>query len=151
MERKLGKAIWAARKAAKLSQKELSERLGIRAQTIRRWEWEDTFPSPTKRAALVEEILSVNPEAARKLARALDIEPNRAPAGADVAQSASTSANGSLTIDFAIFKMSDDLDATPRRVRSSVLELVKRLRAANLSMEEVERHLEDRNARSQVD
>ena len=67
------------------------------------------------------------------------------PAAAQPAQqqAASPAVDEAAVVQHAVFNMADELDLAPRRVRGSLKRLVKRLRGANLSIEVMERRLEE--------
>jgi len=45
------------------------------------------------------------------------------------------------TLEFAVFKMADELDVSPRRARRALSRLLERLRAANLTLEAIQLEL----------
>jgi transcriptional regulator with XRE-family HTH domain len=148
MDRKLGRAILAARRATRLTQQELGERVGVHAHTVRRWEWEEASPTRGNRSALIDAISALNPAASGRLAQAFGAEEldvasaDARDASTDRAMPVAAESHALLSVDATLLKMADDFDAAPRRVRSAILELLKRMRTANLSIETLEQQLE---------
>jgi transcriptional regulator with XRE-family HTH domain len=147
MDRKLGRAILAARRAARLTQHELGERVGVHAHTVRRWEWEEASPTRANRTALIAAIYALNAATSGELAQAfgaqeLEVATEARVASTGGATPVAAESHALQAADATLLKMADDVDAAPRRIRSGVLELLKRMRASNLSIEALEQQLE---------
>ncbi len=48
-----------------------------------------------------------------------------------------------LTLDLALFTMADELDIPARRLRGGLARLIKRMRETNITLDTVQRHLEE--------
>lgn len=149
MESKLGAAIWKARRAVGLTQKELAKRLGLQEQAVRRWEWEDALPSPVNRQALVAAIAALDAEAAQKLAAVIDEELNGTASDASMAASEAARVVPRPGVveppNYAVLKMAEDLDVPPRRVRAAVMAFLNQLHDSNISIETAVHLLERRD------
>jgi transcriptional regulator with XRE-family HTH domain len=139
------KAIRSARRTAGLTQEQLGGRLGLKGRAIYRWERGDSTPSQRHRRALVTAIGAVNAKAAAALAAALAVEGKESSASAAEAQLAPAPAliDGKVALELAVFSMADELDLAPRRIRGSLLRLLKRLREANITFEAAQAQLEE--------
>jgi hypothetical protein len=96
---------------------------------------------------LIAAISALNPGAAAALVRALgaedlDVAADAAVASSDSALLAAAESHALRAADATLLKLADDVDAAPRRIRSGALELLKRMRASNLSIEALQQHLE---------
>jgi transcriptional regulator with XRE-family HTH domain len=146
----LGKAIFEARRTTRLTQAELASRLGLRVQTVSRWESGRVVPTRRNCSALVRAISEVDAEAGAELARVVN-----GPSVAELPERPRPSEISRLdagdAVERAIFAMADELDLSPRRVRAGVLQLLRRLAAAGISLEMARRALEARSAEGDGD
>ena len=137
----LARSIREARRASGLTQNELGRRLGLKGRAVYRWERDEAAPTKRHRRALFTAVQAVNQGAAAKLALALAGQ-TAAPAQPAAPPPTAAVIPGPVALELAILALADDLDATPRRARGSLVRFCKRLRAANLSVEAVQAQLE---------
>jgi transcriptional regulator with XRE-family HTH domain len=166
----LGAAIVEARRATGLTQEILGQRLGLKGRAIYRWERNETAPNDRHRRALIREIHLLNAQAGLTLQAAftaktgksytvvsepLVAEPSMKSARNDNSKSqgpylvpapqihkaTEPTQSVSDTLEFAVLKMADELDASPRRVRRAFSRLLERLRASNLTLEAIQLEL----------
>jgi DNA-binding XRE family transcriptional regulator len=137
MRSTIAQAIFDARRASGLTQAQLGHRLGKTGQAVFRWEWDKVQPSLRTRRELVAVIQALQPVAAARLSVAFGFQdaPVALPPAAAPLQ-------GFAALEAAVFKMSDELDLPPRRVRGALTRLARRLREASLPLEETHRLLE---------
>jgi hypothetical protein len=111
-------------------------RLGLKGRAVYRWERDDSAPTKRHRAALVTAIAAVNQEAARELALAFNPELTKpaAPAPPPV--------DKGEAFDLAVFRMADELDLPPRRLRRPLGRLLKRLGALEVSLQDALQRIE---------
>jgi transcriptional regulator with XRE-family HTH domain len=140
----LAQAIRDARLAAGLTQEQLGRRLGLKGRAIYRWERDENGPTKRNRAALIAAINAVNRQAAAKLAVAIEGEggDGAVATAAPAPQPAAPAISAPVALELALLGMADELDLPPRRVRGSLVRLLKRLGEANLSLETTRRQLE---------
>lgn len=143
MELSLGKAIFEARRTTRLTQAELGSRLGLRVQTVSRWESGRAVPTRRNCSALITAICAIDPEAGAELARVVN-DPSIAEVPARPPPVAQERAGGA--VEGAIFAMSDALDLPPRRVRVVALGLLACLEASGVSVGMARAELEARIA-----
>jgi DNA-binding XRE family transcriptional regulator len=143
----LAGAIRTARQAAGLTQDALGQRIRLKGRAIYRWERDDCRPNRFSRRQLLQAIAMENKDAAAKLEAVfarlgkrgvLSQVPAALPASAPVPQPVVPRA----VVELGVFTMADELDLPARRVRGSLVRLVRRMREAGLPMEVVQRELE---------
>jgi transcriptional regulator with XRE-family HTH domain len=145
MSSTLAQSIRRARLAAGLTQNQLGMRMGLKGRAVSRWERDDSAPKKRYRGALVAVIRAVNTTAADELVRALAIAEGKGVMPSPAAVAAAPVAappNGAAALELALFRMADELDLPPRRLRGPLLRLLERLRAGNLTLESAKEHLE---------
>lgn len=157
MPTKLSQAIWNARRQTHLTQASLGQRVGVKASTILRWEAGRSRPPARRRPALVSAITALDANAGARLLAALNADaglaapepPPRvarvdaaiaAPAGPATSPAASPPAARS-TLELLVYRMADELDLPPRRMRGALTRWLRSVRAAGLSFEQAEREL----------
>lgn len=152
MERStLAQAIRAARLASGLTQEQLGRRLGLKGRAVYRWERDDSAPRGRHRRELVTAISAVNQAAATALATVFASEAKGRrgePQGAPTPPPAPVPPviDPKLTLELAVFTMADDLDVPARRLRAGLIRLVTRMREASISLDLLQRHLEEQSA-----
>lgn len=136
-------AIARARKATTLTQIDLARRLGLRGRALSRWEAGKAEPSRRNLEALVTTLHALAPEAAITLKQTL-IQHGKLPKppAAAPAQASAALVSRKLALERAVYAMADELDLPPRRARGALLRLLKRLQAADLTLEQTQRKLE---------
>jgi transcriptional regulator with XRE-family HTH domain len=172
----LGASIVEARRATGLTQEILGQRLGLQGRAIYRWERNETAPNDRHRRTLIREIYLLNPQAGLALQAAFTVKTGKAytvvsePLVAEPSMKSARNDNSKsmgpylvpapeirkateptqLVLDileFAVFKMADELDASPRRVRRALARLLERLREANVTLETIQLELTQMLAR----
>lgn len=154
MVTRLSQAIRAARLATRLTQKQLAARVGVKAAAVQRWEAGRNKPPPRRRPALAQAIAALDARVGARLQAALNadaglVAPEVAlPTAAPAAVSSATAPGPALpasaqqsSVELLVYRMADELDLPPRRMRGALLRLLRRLRAAGASLEDVEREL----------
>jgi transcriptional regulator with XRE-family HTH domain len=148
MRSTLAQAIRTARVASGLTQEQLGKRLGLKGRAVYRWERDANAPRKRHRRELVTAINAVNQAAATTLATVFASEGKSrrgtafgAPAPAPVPTAPVI--DPKLTLELAVFAMADDLDVPARRLRGGLIRLVKRMREASITLDAVQRHLEE--------
>ena len=139
-------AIRAARRAAGLTQEDLGRRIGVKARAVSQWEIGKAKPPPRRARELVAAIEVRSPGHAATLRALLGKtvgapaaqEPS-APPPPDPQQIASE-------VEQAIYRAADELDLPPRRVRGAIGRVLRRLAAANISLEAAKARIEAWNA-----
>lgn len=161
MRTKLSRAIREARLATRLTQEQLGRRLGLKGRAVYRWESGHSEPQRRHRRALVTAIRAMDVSVATQLEAALASEsdgasaaPARtngstagtlATAGAEHAAptlAAPAVLGESRALELLLFRMADELDLPPRRMRGALARLLRGMRTENLSFETAERDLE---------
>jgi transcriptional regulator with XRE-family HTH domain len=145
----LAQGIRAARLASGLTQEQLGRRLGLKGRAVYRWERDASAPRRRHRHELVAAISAVNQAAATALATVFANEANGRRGGAlDAAPTPSVPAppavDPKLTLELAVFAMADELDVPARRLRGGFVGLFKRMREAGISLEMLQRRLDER-------
>jgi len=136
----LARAILTARRAAELTQHELALRLGLKAHAIGRWEQGHNIPRRRNQQALIAAIRARNPAAADALAARLSGE---APSASVAPQPVSPPRQDpNVTLELAVFRMADELDIAPRRLRGPLLRWLRRVRATDLGLDDVQAWVE---------
>jgi hypothetical protein len=102
---------------------------------VYRWERDESTPRKRTDAPLVNVITAANAQAGQQLAVALGL------VKAEPADATST-ADKIATLDRAVFRMADELDSPPRRVRAAVLGFLKRVADARVPLDLTRRQLE---------
>lgn len=163
MATRLGQAIRAARLESRQTQQELGKRLGVKASAVQRWEAGRSKPPPRKRRALPAAIAALNAKAGARLQAMLEADAGIvAPAGAATTTAAmgvamaaappqphaatglpgpSPPAAERSALELLVYRMADDLDLPPRRMRGALTRLLRSVRANGLSLEQLEREL----------
>lgn len=155
---RLSQAIRAARLATHLTQKQLAARIGVKATAVQRWEAGRNKPPPRRRPVLASAIAALDPKVGARLQAALSldagivagelpgVDPPEAPrpsatppARAPITSSASAQPN---PVELIVYRMADELDLPPRRMRGALTRCLRSLRATGLSLEQTERALE---------
>jgi hypothetical protein len=128
--------------------------VGVKASAILRWEAGRSKPPPRRRPALVSAITALDPKVGAYLLAALNADagivapgpPQLAPAagaaGPPTTAHASTLAAQRSTVELLVYRMADELDLPPRRMRGALTRWLRSLRATGLSFEQTERELE---------
>ena len=145
MQTHLAVAIRKSRRAAGLTQEQLGRRLGLRGRAVYRWERGDSVPSQRNRKALVIALDAVHRDAAAQLAAVIAREaaPRKGtPAVVAAPAPAAPELSAPVALELAIFNMADELDLPPRRIRGPLVRLLKRLRAANFTLDTAQRQVE---------
>jgi hypothetical protein len=114
----------------------LAKRVGVKGQTLSRWEARKQVPSKKHCKALIHAIAALNVEVAAELARAVN-DPSIAPVPAPPEPVSVADALGGVIVE-----LSDALDLPPRRVRAIVVHVLAGLEAAGVSVEAARRELE---------
>src|SRR5690606_24905230 len=133
-------AILAARRATGLTQQQLAARLGLKAHAIGRWEKGQSTPHKRNQRALVLTIRERHPAAADELAAAL--RGHSPEAGVEPKPPTPPPPDPSVLLQLAVFRMADELDMPPRRVRGPLMRLLRRVRAAELSIDDAAARIE---------
>ncbi len=148
MPSKLAQAIRAARLQVRLTQGQLGKRVGVKASAVQRWEAGRSKPPARRRPALENAITAFDPGAGAHLRAALYADsgiavPDTA-AGSEPAALAplETAPGERSTLELLVYRMADELDLPPRRMRGALARLLRGWRAAGLSFEQAERELE---------
>jgi len=146
----LAEAIRTARLASGLTQEQLGRRLGLKGRAVYRWERDASAPRRRHRSELVAAINAVNRAAAATLASVFASEA-KGQRGADLELGAVALVpappplpDPKLTLELAVFAMADALDVPARRLRGGLVGLIKRVREASITLDAVQRHLEER-------
>ena len=134
------RAIRDARQAARLTQEQLAARIGVKASGIGRWERGQATPRKRNRRALIAAIRERHPSAGDQLAAALQ----GPPAATQPAPSAVVPPppDPATLLQLAVFRMADELDLPPRRLRGPLLRLLTRLRRAELNIDDTRAFIE---------
>jgi transcriptional regulator with XRE-family HTH domain len=137
-------ALFKARHAAHLTQEQLGRRLGLKGSAIYRWECGHSEPAPRHRRALVLALRTADPGMAAQLDAALELHDggNAAPA-LTLAEARAALAGSGGSLEILVFRMANELDLPPRRVRGACARLLRSLRAAHLTVERAEKELEE--------
>lgn len=138
----MARAIRMARRATGLTQAALGKRLGLKDRAVYRWECADAVPSRRRLGELVTAIQAIDPSAAARLAT--ELASAAASEGKKVAPAliVPSPIPAPISLELAMFSLAEDLELAPRRVRSALVPFLKRLRAANVSVEVAEQVLE---------
>jgi len=147
----LAEAIRTARLASGLTLEQLGRRLGLKGRAVvYRWERDASAPRRRHRSELVAAINAVNRAAAATLASVFASEA-KGQRGADLELGAVALVpappplpDPKLTLELAVFAMADALDVPARRLRGGLVGLIKRVREASITLDAVQRHLEER-------
>ncbi len=148
MRSTLAEAIRTARLASGLTQEQLGRKLGLKGRAVYRWERDASAPRRRHRGELVTAINAVNQAAATTLATvfASEAQGRRSAALGAPAYSPAPAPpviDRRLTLELAVFAMAQDLDVPARRLRSGLIKLIKQTRAASITLDAVQRHLEE--------
>jgi transcriptional regulator with XRE-family HTH domain len=142
----LGQSICAARRAAMLTQEQLGKHVGVIGRTVHRWERGHRRPNRRHRQALLTAIGVLAPGAAAALATGLGLEPatpTASPGEATDARQAPNGPNGPApALELLLLRAADELDLSPRRVRTAVTKLLAELSRAGFTLESAQRELE---------
>jgi transcriptional regulator with XRE-family HTH domain len=144
MRQKLGQSIRSARRAAGFTQLQLGMRLGLKGRAVYRWENNGSAPTKRHQREMLAVIGAVNSGAASTLAAAFaTVRQGTALAKPEPAAAPAVAAPNPLeAFELAIFRLADDLDLPPRRLRRPLARLCERLRAANFTLEAAQRQVE---------
>ncbi|HEY5956675.1 MAG TPA: helix-turn-helix transcriptional regulator [Polyangiaceae bacterium] len=145
-EKRLGQAIRRARRLVNLTQAQLGTRLGIRAQSVYRWENDRAAPTPRHEREIVRVIATYSADAAGALQAAIDkTHAKTAPSALTQAPTSPTPVSPQQTtpvavgpsdaLQLAVFGLADDLDLPVRRVRRPLARFFDALRAVNLTFD----------------
>jgi len=148
MRSTLAQAIRTARLASGLTQEQLGRRLGLKGRAVYRWERDESAPRRYNRRELVHVIKAVNESAANTLATVFASEAKRprgapAPVAAPAPAPTAPVIDPKLTLELAVFALAEELDVPARRLRAGLVKLVKRMREASITLDAVQRHLEE--------
>lgn len=146
MKARLGPPIRVARRAVRLTQAELGQRVGLTEQAVYRWERNASRPNPRLQRALVLVIRAIDPAVGDQLAAAFggdiaaSVRQTTAATGSAPATQSASSAPASddpaaSALGLAVFRAADELDLPSRRVRSAVARLLRRLGNAGYTLE----------------
>lgn len=143
----LAEALRAARRATGLTQGELGQRIGLDGQAVYRWERDENMPTPLHQRRVWEVIGSLHVEAAVALEAVMVQETKQA-----LLTAVPTSESPRIPSDLAgglveqgLFSMADELDISPRRLRSALQRWLGQLREKNLTLEVVQREIARRS------
>jgi transcriptional regulator with XRE-family HTH domain len=142
MRTPLAQAIRTARRSAGLTQEQLGRRLGLQGRAIHRWECDETAPRRGHRRKLLEVLGGVDPGLLGQLTSALAPAQGNASSVAPAAPAPAASVSPTTALELCLFRMADELDLPPRKVRTPLSRLLKRVRAANLTLEALQQHLD---------
>lgn len=134
-------AIRLARQRAGLTQLQLGLRLGLKARAVSRWERGDSAPTKRNLAALVTAIAAVNVDVAQQLKGTLFPPPPSAAPAVTVAP-----VDKAALFEVAVYRMADELDVSPRRVRGPLIRLLRSAISAEISLPNALQQLEARVA-----
>ena len=141
-----GACLRAARAALGLSQEDLGARLGVSRRTLTRWEVYDALPPVGQRKHIATSFVDAPPELRAALVRSLGLGD-----GFDATLAASDPAGAApvpaaAVLDGAFLGLCERIDVAPGRLRSALVDFLRRSEAAGLSLEAVRRALEPKAA-----
>jgi transcriptional regulator with XRE-family HTH domain len=130
---RFGDTLRAVRTKIGWSQTELAARLGYVPRTVNRWEQGHRLPDAAKKTHLVLHVARIDPDGARILARAANIEhvlstgvPSPSPPAKPVSAG---------TIDAVVRAEAEKLDVTSAALRSALAAVLREARAQSVSVE----------------
>jgi transcriptional regulator with XRE-family HTH domain len=144
MRKKLGQAIREARLTARLTQEQLGRRLGLKGRAVYRWENNDSAPTRRHERELVLALRAVSPAAAASLQAAFAAarpEVTSPSAATPAPQTAAPSITPGEAFALAFFRMADELDLAPRRLRRPLARVLERIGGAGFTLETAQRML----------
>ncbi len=149
MRTRMAHAIRAARQAACLTQKQLGMRLELKGRAVYRWERGESAPTRRHRRTLIAALNGLDPKLTAELVAAFaPSKHGTATAPAAPLQPPTPTINPATAFELFLFRMADELDLPPRRVRTPLSRLLKRARAADLTLDALQHHLEAKIANS---
>jgi transcriptional regulator with XRE-family HTH domain len=141
----LAQCIRNARAAVGLTQEQLAQRIGLKAQALYRWERGRPAPSKRNLSKLLAAISVLDGAAATRLKAQLDgLRGARGEGSARAAPPAPLPPRmaPAHVVELVVSALADELDQTPRRARGALLRACKALQGEELSLSDVERELE---------
>jgi transcriptional regulator with XRE-family HTH domain len=133
-----------AKQAAGLTQTELGLRLGLKGRAIYRWERDDSAPTRRHHRALVAALHGLDAQLISDLTSALGSSKRNARSApvpaAPVLQAPAISP--ATAFELCLFRLADELDVPPRRVRAPLSRFLQRTRAAKLTLEAITQQLD---------
>ncbi len=125
-----GLAVARARKALGITQRELGEQIGVKALSVSRWESAHAEVPRARREAITQLVNKTHPELALTLAHDFGL-PTELLEKRD-ARTLRTQ------VDLVVLRTADSLDIVPSLARRVARELVMRLGALNITIEEAQ-------------
>jgi transcriptional regulator with XRE-family HTH domain len=144
MGKKLGHAIREARLTARLTQEQLGRRLGLKGRAVYRWENNDSAPTRRHERELVLALQAISPGAAASLQAAFaaarpEVKPPSV--ATPTPEPAAPSISPGESFALAFFRMADELDLAPRRLRRPLARVLERMHGAGFTLETAQRML----------
>jgi transcriptional regulator with XRE-family HTH domain len=135
------KALFAARRAARLRLDQTGKALGVHPRTVARWERGETRPAPEEWSRLAAFFVRYAPEAAVALATAAGVpSPIPAPVPIDVQ---AVEAVDHHAVEASIVRAADRLDLAPRHVRAVLRDIAAAVEAAHGTLRDLARAAQD--------
>lgn len=125
----IGKHIYAARVALRLTQAEFGKPLGVTERTVQRWELEWARPPSGAVARMIENVEKIDAAVGATLRAAVT--------GVDVERAGLGEAERRRVVLEVVVEMADVLDVAPRRAREALVRVAGKLAAAGLRVGDV--------------
>jgi transcriptional regulator with XRE-family HTH domain len=139
----LAQSIRSARAAVGLTQEQLAQRVGLKAQALYRWERGHPRPSKRNLSKLLDALSVLDGAVATRLKAEIDgLRGARDEPSARAAAPAPPRMAPAHVVELVVSALADELDQTPRRARGALLRACKALQGAELSISDVQRELE---------
>jgi transcriptional regulator with XRE-family HTH domain len=139
----LADALREARQSIGLTQEELGRHIGVKGRAVYRWERDDAQPNRANQRRVVEVIASLHEAAAAKLSAVIADQVKHAPvATAPPPRTATPPAALRALVEHSVFSVADELDLPPRRVRAALAGWLRRVHAAGLALDVVQREID---------